>query len=103
LSPPCGSALSEHRTSTGWKAISTPGPSCALLMSVVSDGAGGAWAAGYSVNSNGDARTLTEHFNGSAWTVVSTPSPGSDAILSSVTRTASGQLWAVGTYQLTSG
>src|SRR5439155_8508287 len=58
---------------------------------------------GYSVNSNGDARTLTEHFNGSAWTVVSTPSPGSDAILSSVTRTASGQLWAVGTYQLTSG
>jgi hypothetical protein len=71
------------------------------LNSVVATSTGGAWAAGFVMNSKDVSNTLTLRLGCCGWSKVATPSPGSSSALSGIASFGS-KAWAVGVVGTTS-
>jgi hypothetical protein len=91
--------LIERWDGTKWSVFSSPstGRPVNVLNAIAAVSPTDIWAAGYSNNRNGVARTLTEHWGGTQWGVIASPNAGTGANrLNGVAVVASGNVWAVG-------
>jgi hypothetical protein len=100
--------LIEHWDGFTWSVVASPAPpprpdvdprlARVWLVDVSAVAPDDVWAVG-----NADGRTLIEHWNGREWSIVPSPSPGaySNALEGIAVRT-SGDIWAVGSYAVTS-
>jgi hypothetical protein len=102
--------LIERWNGRRWRQVPSPSPggphAASILTGVAATGPSSAWAVGFIVHVNGNARkhitaeTLIEHWNGRAWKRVRSPSPHvgsfSDDQLTGVAASAPSDAWAVG-------
>jgi hypothetical protein len=80
----------------GWEQSSSPVlPNGGGLNSVVATSTGGAWAAGFAMNSNDVSNTLILQLGCCGWSQVASPSPGTSSGLSGVASFGN-KAWAVG-------
>lgn len=87
---------------SGWEQASSPVlPHGGGLNSVVATSTGGAWAAGFTMNSKGVSRTLILRLGCCGWSKVASPSPGASSGLSGVASFGN-KSWAVGVVGTTS-
>ena len=100
--------LIEQWDGTSWNAISSPniGTYDNILTGVAVVSTNDIWAVGYSSDAYYLDSTLIEHWDGTSWSVVPSPYPGSPwpihNVLSGITVVSATDVWAVGTYQISS-
>lgn len=101
--------LIEHWNGSRWRVQPSPSPANTgnVLTSVAAISPSNVWAVGYTLNNLGDIvvwRTLIEHWNGSTWAVSASPDPSTQTnLLNGVAAAGPSKVWAVGTYDDTSG
>lgn len=99
--------LTEHWDGTQWSVIPSANAGPLFdnqLNSVEAISSSDVWAAGYYYNEQGVEQTLTIHWNGSRWDIVSSPNTGeSGNILNDLAVVATNDVWAVGTYENSTG
>jgi hypothetical protein len=100
------STLVEHSTGSAWAKVASPDPEGQTMMSLLSVDAASAhdvWSVGWSTNGTQEV-TLAEHWNGRTWKIVPTPNPdsGNAAYLSGVTVVSANDVWAAGSYGISS-
>jgi hypothetical protein len=90
---------------TLWPIVDSPnvGFGNSYLLGVASVAENDVWAVGYYTNSIAIEQTLIEHWDGVRWSVIASPNPGgASSRLEGVSALAANDIWAVGSYQLTS-
>ena len=99
--------LALHYNGTSWTRVKTPdaGPEGNQLYGVAALPDGTSWATGIYVRPSGHTgRALTMHWNRGKWTIVPAANPGSaDDMLFSAAAVSDSDVWAVGTYDGSSG
>jgi hypothetical protein len=97
----------EEGTGSVWRIASSPAiPSQVSQLSAVSCvSADLCWAVGSSRGAGGDTDVLIEENTGSGWSIVpsATPRGESDSVLAGVTCLSTGDCWAVGSFEGSSG
>src|SRR6266702_774346 len=98
-------SLIENWNGTRWSVATSPNPgSGGSLSGVVAVSSINVWAVGTYYNKSNTERTLIEHWNGTSWSVVKSPNVWlSTNYLSGVTAVSATDVWAVGTYDNSSG
>ena len=97
-------ALTLHYDGASWTQVAAPSPpEGAQLSDVVAIGAADVWAVGQT-NPNEFGDGLALHWNGDVWTSVEVPQPGGglDDDLHAIDAVAPDDIWAVGTYDISS-
>jgi hypothetical protein len=103
LSGPNGVAAGSRRTPTPTPSP-TPSSSFSALNGVAAISASDIWTVGNAGISGSTDLTLTEHWNGSSWSVVPSPNAGTSFnTLLAVAADSTSDVWAVGSFQTTSG
>ena len=100
------STLIELWNGVNWSIIPSPNNTGQGddLLGVVALSTKDAWAVGTYLDNSGNQLTLTEHWNGTSWSIVPSPNVAGNGVLWAVARVpGSNHLWAVGTYQNSSG
>jgi hypothetical protein len=98
--------LTEHWNGAQWQIAPSPNLSESnnALTAVAAIAANNVWVVGGYNDSQGHLFSLTERWNGRAWGVVPSPSPGSiRSDLQSLAADPARRLWAVGSYNNSSG
>ena len=98
-----GGSLIEHWDGASWSVVPSPNIGN-YLASITAVSANDIWAVGGDSNSNaGSNQTLIEHWDGTSWSVVPSPDNGSyGSSLSGVSAISANDIWATGSYALTS-
>jgi hypothetical protein len=98
----CGveDTLILHWNGSTWSKVKSPNPSS--LVNVLTGVSGTSntdiWAAGYMIGASGSDNTLIVHWNGMSWSKVKSPNPSKTGanFLNAVSAVSSGNAWAVG-------
>lgn len=98
--------LIEYWNESQWSLVPSPNApgQGSDLLGIVALSQNNAWAVGTYADTAGVNHTLTEHWNGRTWSIVPSADVEDNGVLWAVTAIPdSARLWAVGTYQNTSG
>src|SRR5438876_657183 len=96
-----GQTLVEHWNGTRWSIVSSPNaPGRDVLTGVAATSSNDIWAVGNVVSNT--AQPLIEHWNGTSWRLVPGPTPQLSG-LRSVSAVSPGNIWAVGSFNSSSG
>jgi hypothetical protein len=91
-----------HWNGIRWSQVRSPSPGpFAFLQGAGATSTSNAWAVGTTSANGSDDQTLILHWNGTAWKRVMSPDPGgssADNELSGLAATATGNAWAVGSF-----
>ncbi len=91
-----------HWNGTRWSQVTSPSPGAFdFLQGVGATSTSNAWAVGTTSTTDTADQTLILHWNGTAWKRVTSPNPGgssADNELSGLATTATGNAWAVGSF-----
>ena len=100
--------LTEHWNGSSWSVVKSPDPGGSgnpnVLQSAAVVSSNDIWAVG-NYETNGHYQALAEHWNGTNWSAITTPSLGYrvNNYLNGVAAISTGDVWAAGYYQSSSG
>lgn len=100
--------LTQHWNGSSWSVVKSPDPGGSgnpnVLQSAAVVSSNDIWAVG-NYETNGHYQALAEHWNGTNWSAITTPSLGYrvNNYLNGVAAISTGDVWAAGYYQSSSG